>query len=270
MSGMISLDTLDEDILILVLSYLAVDDLLSLRQTCHRLHKTTHLRIVWRNACLYNILLKGFPFPSTSSNGSGEWALDGDGLSSRDLERYTRLASRLAGRWLATLSATTEKPPRQPWQQQQLVDSHDDAFPRVDALAQSISSSTSTIGLDMDTAPLSPNDPQQQLNWLPLTKETNFTTSSSTEITYVRFLPGRKERYILVVSKGIWSTLSLWEIEGPHLSSTSGASTPGEGARTLPRERASWSLKGGLFSRFVVNEDVTSEAVVAVSVYAEG
>lgn len=226
MSEVHCLDSIDEDILILIFSRLGVPDLLSVRQVCRllslnsvllrssppiflqacqRLDRITRLRIVWYNACVFNILRPGYPFPDVPL----------DDLTEFDLERYTRLAHRLSLRWSSRSSLGSQHRAQSP----AIFDS------------------------------------------FPLTRVRSFKASTSTEITAVRFLHGRKERYMLAVSKGIWSTLSLWRIDGPGGNKSQNAA---------PHECTKWSPKGALFSKFVLNKDVKSEAVVALSVFMAG
>lgn len=161
---------------------------------------------MWYNACVFNILRPGYPFPDVPL----------DDLNELDLERYTRLAHRLSQRW----------------------------------------SSRSSLGCQHRTQ--SP----AMFDSFPLTRERSFKASTSTEITAVRFLHGRRERYMLAVSKGIWSTLSLWRIDGPGGNKSQNAAPP--------HGCAKWSPKGALFSRFILNKDVRSEGVVALSVFMAG
>ncbi|KAF9494312.1 hypothetical protein BDN71DRAFT_1393458 [Pleurotus eryngii] len=200
------LDSMNEDILILIFSRLGVPDLLSVRQACQRLNKITRLRFVWYNACVFNILRPGYPFPDVPL----------DDLTEFDLERYTRLAHRLSLRWSSRSSLGSQHRAQSP--------AAFDSF--------------------------------------PLTRERSFKASTSTEITAVRFLHGRKERYLLAVSKGIWSTLSLWRIDGPGGNKSQNAAAP--------HECTKWSPKGALFSKFVLNKDVKSEGVIALSVFMAG
>ncbi len=84
--------------------------------------------------------------------------------------------------------------------------------------------------------------------WLadsPLTpkSETRFFGSPVSEI---KFVPGRQHKWVLTVSKGIWSVLTIWDV-------------------TRQRKRSEWSPKGAIFIGVKLNVDPESEAGVAVS-----
>ncbi|KAK0189346.1 hypothetical protein F5146DRAFT_981897 [Armillaria mellea] len=84
--------------------------------------------------------------------------------------------------------------------------------------------------------------------WLagsPLTpkSETSFTGSPVSEI---KFVPGRQHRWVLTVSKGIWSVLTIWDV-----------------SRQL--KCSEWLPKGAIFTGVKLNADPGSEAAVAVS-----
>jgi len=86
---MISLDTVDDDTLILVFDFLSVPEILAMRQTSKRMAKISTLRIVWRNACISCVLSNGYPFSQLPLN------------SLPDLESLTRKAYRLGTKWLS-------------------------------------------------------------------------------------------------------------------------------------------------------------------------
>ncbi len=79
----------------------------------------------------------------------------------------------------------------------------------------------------------------------PLTpkSETTFIGSPASEI---KFVPGRQHRWVLTVSKGIWSVLTIWDI-------------------TRQQKCSEWSPKGAIFTGVKLNADPESEAGVAVS-----
>jgi hypothetical protein len=79
-----------------------------------------------------------------------------------------------------------------------------------------------------------------------------FDATSTTSVSDLRFLPGHDGRWLLTVSKGIWSLITVWDI--------------GDGLRKL----SEWGPKGALFSGFALNTDSHSTATLAVSVFEEG
>ncbi|KAJ7213733.1 hypothetical protein B0H12DRAFT_370794 [Mycena haematopus] len=83
---------LPDDVVIYLFELLDVPHILTLRQTCKRMHKISQLRIVWTNACNHQILHQCYPFPA-------EVAIDA--LPVPDLERHVRHASLLVARWLS-------------------------------------------------------------------------------------------------------------------------------------------------------------------------
>ncbi|KAJ7466276.1 hypothetical protein B0H11DRAFT_2284706 [Mycena galericulata] len=78
-----------------------------------------------------------------------------------------------------------------------------------------------------------------------------FDATNGTPVSELRFVPGHSGNWLLAISKGIWSIISLWEL-----------SDTGE----VPRKRFEWSRRGALLQSFVLNDDATSEATLAVSV----
>ncbi|KIM35396.1 hypothetical protein M413DRAFT_449782 [Hebeloma cylindrosporum] len=74
---------------------------------------------------------------------------------------------------------------------------------------------------------------------------------SGTSISDVRFVPGHGRRFILTISKSVWSAMAIWDMgeEG------------GEDARKV----CEWSPRGAIFNGFALNSDSNSEATVAVS-----
>ncbi|KAI0076836.1 hypothetical protein K474DRAFT_1707773 [Panus rudis PR-1116 ss-1] len=83
---------LDDDIFIIVLAYVDLKSLLSLRQTCKRMYAISQLRIVWRNTFTKQVLERGYPYPPE--------ALLPD-IDAASLELITRRAIRLATFWLS-------------------------------------------------------------------------------------------------------------------------------------------------------------------------
>ncbi|KAK0445680.1 uncharacterized protein EV420DRAFT_1276985 [Desarmillaria tabescens] len=73
--------------------------------------------------------------------------------------------------------------------------------------------------------------------------ETSFTGSPIWEI---KFIPGRQHKWLLTVSKGIWSVLTIWDI-------------------ALGCKCSEWSLRGALFTGLKLNTDTESEASMAVA-----
>ncbi|KAK0433888.1 hypothetical protein EV421DRAFT_1842504 [Armillaria borealis] len=157
---------LPDDVLIYKFTFLAVPDILVLRQTCQRFNAITRLPIVWTNAFKLNILANEYPF-------------DTDDV---DLEHRTRHAYRLASRWLAD-------------------------------------------------SPLIPKS------------ETIFIGSSVYEI---KFIPGHQHKWVLTLSEGSSSVLTIWDI-------------------TRQQKCSEWSSNGAMLTGMTINADPESEASVAVS-----
>jgi hypothetical protein len=86
--------SLDDDILIYIVSFLLPLDVLQVRKTNKRLFYLSHLRIVWANICKFHILFNGYPFPSQPPL---------DLMSDAQLEQHTLHASSLASRWKSSL-----------------------------------------------------------------------------------------------------------------------------------------------------------------------
>ncbi|KII84193.1 hypothetical protein PLICRDRAFT_179863 [Plicaturopsis crispa FD-325 SS-3] len=134
-----ALDTIDDDSLIYIFAFLAIPEILALRQTCKRLHAISKLR----TACSTHVLAQGFPFPPAPPIHA--------------LEERTRHAYRLGSKWLQSQSQQSALATRRGWS-------------------------------------VSPN-------------------TSGASISDVRFMPGR---WLLTVSKGIWSVLTAWDIPNHH------------------------------------------------------
>lgn len=77
-----------------------------------------------------------------------------------------------------------------------------------------------------------------------------FDSAASTFVSDIRFVPGHDGKWILVVSRGIWSVLSLWNVE------ESGS----------VEMICQWGPRGNLFIGLAVNTDPHSEATLAVSI----
>jgi len=92
-------------------------------------------------------------------------------------------------------------------------------------------------------------------------KETKFVVSPSSPISDIRFIEGFEERFLLTVSKGIWSVLTIWDI-----SFALGGITKEKVLGTSPRKCCEWSPKGGLFTGLALNSDLQSDAKLAVSI----
>ncbi|KAF5337438.1 hypothetical protein D9758_017168 [Tetrapyrgos nigripes] len=164
-------------------------------------------------------------------------------LPQERLETLTRRAYRLAQRWLNQYHNVNLDSGRKP-------------------SLSSFSSSSST-----SPSSLFPN------------KECKFSVSPSAPIADVRFIEGFEERFLLTVSKGIWSVITIWDV-AEALESLSGqgsrngdskstATSYRERRPTTPRKCCEWSPKGGLFTGLTLNSDLESEAKLAVSVAFE-
>lgn len=93
-----------------------------------------------------------------------------------------------------------------------------------------------------------------------------FRASEATNVTDVRFLPGRGGRYVVTVSKGIWSVITCWDVGCEFDVATFDKVTVPGGARKV----AEWCPKGAIFSGFIVNSDPSSDGVLAISVNTGG
>ncbi|KAJ7733040.1 hypothetical protein B0H16DRAFT_172886, partial [Mycena metata] len=82
---------LPDDVVIYMFDMVSIPDILSLRQTCKRMHKISGLRIVWTNACNHHILPPYYPFPNVQI----------EELTVPELEHCVRDAYSLASRWLS-------------------------------------------------------------------------------------------------------------------------------------------------------------------------
>lgn len=88
-----------------------------------------------------------------------------------------------------------------------------------------------------------------------------FAASAGLAIADVRFLPGRGGQWLATVSKGIWSTFTLWKLgDGCNKEREAG------GEWRAPKKVAQWSSRGAIFRGFAVNEDPEGDALVAISV----
>ncbi|KAJ7601181.1 hypothetical protein C8J56DRAFT_912357 [Mycena floridula] len=76
-----------------------------------------------------------------------------------------------------------------------------------------------------------------------------FRTQPSTVISDIYFVPGYKGRWLLTVSKGIWSVVTLRDLHSAEL-----------------QKSAEWSPKGAIFDGITVNSALEAEATVAVGV----
>ncbi|PBK61075.1 hypothetical protein ARMSODRAFT_673535 [Armillaria solidipes] len=72
------------------------------------------------------------------------------------------------------------------------------------------------------------------------------TTFIGSPVSEIKFMPGREHRWLLTVSKGIWSVLTIWDIAHGH-------------------KRSDLSPKGAIFTVVKLNADPQSEAGIAVS-----
>ncbi|KAJ6541050.1 hypothetical protein DFH09DRAFT_929314 [Mycena vulgaris] len=82
-----------------------------------------------------------------------------------------------------------------------------------------------------------------------------FDATNGTPVSDLRFIPGREGNWLLSVSMGIWSIISLWEL-------------PDTGV--LPRKRFEWSRRDCILQKFLLNGDPACEAALAVSVLQKG
>ncbi|KAM6493577.1 hypothetical protein JOM56_011711 [Amanita muscaria] len=97
--------------------------------------------------------------------------------------------------------------------------------------------------------------------WLSSNLEPRFSREfpdiSSAAIVDVRFVPGHGDKWIVTISKSVWSVLALWDIS--DLRSHTWFSKP-----------TKWSPKGGVFKSFCLNSDVTSLATLAIGLLHNG
>ncbi|KAF8873177.1 hypothetical protein CPB84DRAFT_1854131 [Gymnopilus junonius] len=85
--------------------------------------------------------------------------------------------------------------------------------------------------------------------------------TSGTLVSDVKFMPGRKGKLVVTISKVIWSALTVWSLGG---SAPDGGMADGEeGSRKV----CEWSPRGAIFTGYVVNEDEKSPATFALSVH---
>ncbi|PBK86153.1 hypothetical protein ARMGADRAFT_1169299 [Armillaria gallica] len=90
------------------------------------------------------------------------------------------------------------------------------------------------------------NDYPFSLDNTELEHRTRHTTFIGLSIYEIKFIPGRQHKWVLTVSKGIWSVLTIWDFARGH-------------------KYSEWSPKGVIFTRAKLNADPESEAGVAVS-----
>ncbi|KAJ7092311.1 hypothetical protein B0H15DRAFT_973069 [Mycena belliarum] len=95
---------------------------------------------------------------------------------------------------------------------------------------------------------LSPEPPQPGLF-------SEFDATNGTPLLDLRFVPGHDGLWLLAVSKGIWSIISIWELA--HKGAT-------------PVKKFEWSRRDCLLKDFVLNGDPASEGVLAISVVQNG
>lgn len=79
-----------------------------------------------------------------------------------------------------------------------------------------------------------------------------FQATQSNAVSEARFLRGHEDRFLAVVSQGIWSSLSIWDI--------------GEEAMGPAVKVVDWAPKGASLTSLVVNTDPVSPATLALSV----
>ncbi|KIJ14407.1 hypothetical protein PAXINDRAFT_12772 [Paxillus involutus ATCC 200175] len=85
----LSLDALNDDILIYIFAALSIPDILILRQVSRRLSLLSRQYAVWYNACKSEILHDDIPFPKSPLTS----------LTTKDLERQTLRAYKLGTNW---------------------------------------------------------------------------------------------------------------------------------------------------------------------------
>ncbi|KAK0433894.1 hypothetical protein EV421DRAFT_2039962 [Armillaria borealis] len=84
--------------------------------------------------------------------------------------------------------------------------------------------------------------------WLaesPLTPKSE-TIFIGSPVYQIKFIPGRKQKFLLTVPKGLWSALTIWDI-------------------TRQQKCSEWSWKDTILNGMTINADPESEACVAVS-----
>jgi hypothetical protein len=77
-------------------------------------------------------------------------------------------------------------------------------------------------------------------------RQFDFRVSPSTAIYHICFIPGRGNRWLVTLTRGIWPVITLWEIGPPFTM------------------RSQWSPKGAIINGIALNEDIESEAVLGV------
>ncbi|PFH48199.1 hypothetical protein AMATHDRAFT_66098 [Amanita thiersii Skay4041] len=80
----------------------------------------------------------------------------------------------------------------------------------------------------------------------------------SAPISDVRFVPGHQDKWLVTVSKSIWSVLAIWDIR-PRFSNV------GSGRKVPQRKCGEWSPKGAVIKGFCLNSDPHSEVTLAVA-----
>jgi hypothetical protein len=92
------------------------------------------------------------------------------------------------------------------------------------------------------------------MSGMPSPQRTYYISGTSgTSVSDVRFLPDLDDRFLLTISKSVWSAVSAWDMHD------------GE-AKMVAR----WSPRGAIFTGFAVNTEVASEATLAISVQIDG
>ncbi|KAG7096367.1 hypothetical protein E1B28_003811 [Marasmius oreades] len=91
---------------------------------------------------------------------------------------------------------------------------------------------------------------------MPVRRERSFMTNTSTAVSDIRFLVVHGRKTLLTVSKGIWSVLTLWDID--------------ESDDENETKLSEWSPRGGLFTGLAINEDANVEEQLAVSIAKNG
>lgn len=79
-----------------------------------------------------------------------------------------------------------------------------------------------------------------------------FQATQSNAVSEVRFLRGHDDRFLAVVSQGIWSSLGIWDV--------------GEEAMGPTVKVVHWAPKGAALTSLAVNTDPESPATLALSV----
>ncbi|KAA1477182.1 hypothetical protein DENSPDRAFT_875101 [Dentipellis sp. KUC8613] len=99
-----------------------------------------------------------------------------------------------------------------------------------------------------------------QTIWDPVPKATRraftFEATRSYAVGQIQFIPGHDERYLAVVTHGIWSAINIWDI---------GPTSTGPARRVVE-----WSPQGATLSGLVVNSEPDCDGTLAVTLHPTG